>query len=128
MGYRRHHAIIVTGCDYAQSRTALAAAHKFAQRDGGVVSPIVASRLNGYLSFALFPDGSKEGWNNSNEGDAHRAALIEFMDGFRYADGSSPLAWVEVQYGDDDGRTCIISHSDEPQRVGAAPPSGRKPK
>ena len=59
------------------------------------------------------PDGSKEGWSESCKGDAQRAALIEFMDTFRFEDGSSPLAWVEVQFGDDNLVSRVVRHSDE---------------
>lgn len=117
MGYMRHHAIIVTGSGYEAATAALSAIHEFAQRDGGLVSPIMKSHVNGYRSFVLFPDGSKEGWNESDHGDEHRAALIAFMDTFRYSDGSGPLAWVEVQYGDDDHETLVTAHSDEMHRV-----------
>lgn len=118
MGYMRHHAIVVTGSDYPAAEAALTAAHDFAERNGGTVSPIVASPTNGYgyQSFAVFPDGSKEGWEDSDLGDARRAALVKFMDTFRYADGSGPLRWVEVQYGDDNSETRVVAHSDEPQR------------
>jgi hypothetical protein len=36
----------------------------------------VAAITNGDASFAFLPDGSKEGWDTSDEGDAHRAAFI----------------------------------------------------
>jgi hypothetical protein len=72
--------------------------------------------INGYWSFAVFPDGSKEGWEASTEGDTGRAAFIAWLDAQRYSDGSSPFNWVEVQYGDDEEITEVTAHSDEKRR------------
>lgn len=116
MGYIRHHAIIVTAPDYDLGNATLREARDFAARNGGLVSEIVQSTINGYQSFVMFPDGSKEGWPESELGDARRAALIAFMDTKRYSDGSGPLDWAEVQYGDDNRETRVIAHSDENER------------
>jgi len=84
------------------------------------VSEVVESPTNSRFSFAVFPDGSKEGWEQSNVGDAQRANLIKWLDRQRYEDGSSPFDWVEVQYGDDNKVTMVIAHSDEEARIKAA--------
>ncbi len=112
MGYMRHHAILVTTWkeEYA------AAAHEVAERHCKSVSPVQESAINGYLSFAVFPDGSKEGWDESEEGDKGRAGLIAWLDSQRHSDGSSPFDWVEVQYGDDKRDTLVCAHSDEKHR------------
>ena len=104
MGYIRHHMIAVTGSDKH-----LTAAHETATRlfsDGGV-SPIVESHMNGYISFFIAPDGSKEGWADSAVGDTRRDAFIAVIKDDVYLD------WVEVQYGDDNNEAKIIRHSDE---------------
>ena len=113
MGYMRHHAIVVTASDSPAADTALNAAEQKALDLGCSVTPIVDGAINGYQSFLVAPDGSKEGWSESSKGDAQRAALIEFMDTFRFEDGSSPLAWVEVQFGDDNLVSRVVRHSDE---------------
>lgn len=59
------------------------------------------------------PDGSKEGWEHSDVGDKARDSYTDWLKAQAYEDGSSPLQWVEVQYGDDNGETKIIRHSDE---------------
>jgi len=77
MGDFVHHAILVTDYGVADSHEALVAAHAVALRlFNGVapVTPITASLRNGYSSFAVFPDGSKEGWNLSDLGDDARDA------------------------------------------------------
>lgn len=105
MGYIRHHAIMVTGSDYDDR---LASVHKTAKEIfGELVSPIIESKINGYLSFFIAPDGSKEGWDISDEGNNNRA---EFKR--KVAIHNGYVDWVEVQYGDDECVTCIIDHSD----------------
>lgn len=112
MGYMRHHAIIVTSFDDDEAK----AAHTMAETLGMSVTDIVSSPVNHYLSFMVATDGSKEGWTHSEDGDARRRQFIAWMDTRRYGDGSGPLCWVEVQYGDDERETAIVSHSDEEAR------------
>lgn len=102
MGYIRHHAIIVTSWD----EKAASRAHKKATALGCQVSPMAVSRVNADRSFCVFPDGSKEGWHDSNDGDERRDALVAWLqkNEFVYDDGSSPFAWVEVAYGNDDAK------------------------
>ncbi len=117
MGYMRHHAIIVTGSDYPAALASIEEAHLRAMGlFGPRCTPLVQTSINGYLSFFIAPDGSKEGWPDSAKGDENRAELITWMDTQRYQDGSSVLYWAEVQYGDDAKETKIVSHSDEVER------------
>jgi hypothetical protein len=74
------------------------------------ISYMVKSRVNGYTSFLVSPDGSKEGWAESEEGDNRRATFIEWLRSKRYEDGSSPYSWAEVLYGDDDQQAAIVAH------------------
>lgn len=108
MGYMRHHAIIVT----SWKTEALEAAHRKARELFGPtslsasehvrVSDIIDSGMNGYHSFFVAPDGSKEGWQDSDEGDVQRDTFIAWLGAnWTYDDGSTPFDWVEVQYGDD---------------------------
>jgi hypothetical protein len=76
------------------------------------VSEIVKSNINGYKSFFVAPDGSKEGWLDSDEGDIQRTALIKFLQGFRDPDGDSPLSWALIMYGDTNRRKYIITNDD----------------
>lgn len=103
MGYMRHHAILVSteiGDIYE--------AYAVAEHLGCKLSPVTESTINGVLSFAVFPDGSKEGWEESNTGDLQRKQLKQWLQAQKYEDGSSPFDWAEVQYGDDDGDNRII--------------------
>lgn len=115
MGYNRHHAIVVTGYDPAT----VEAAHDRASTIGMCVGFIEVAKVNGWRSFCVFTDGSNEGWPESDTGDKQRAGFIDHLESLRFEDGSSPLSWVEVQYGDERRETKIIAHSDEKKRTAA---------
>jgi hypothetical protein len=93
MGYIRHHAIVVT----SWKKELLEEAHAKAVELGMSVSDVTAEVTNGYRSFFVAPDGSKEGWGTSDRGDENRTALIEW-----FKDKAGYLDWVEVSYGGDD--------------------------
>lgn len=119
MGYMRHHAIVVSGW----KDEAVQAAHDkavemlreaevespwAAGRYEALVSPILQGVTNGYSSFAIVPDGSKEWWVDS---DSVEQARRDFIRWLRDADGY--LSWVEVQFGDDERQTLVTAHSDD---------------
>lgn len=111
MGYTRHHAIIVT----AYSEKDIKSAHRKAK---GIfykpqVSNICESAINSWYTFTVTPDGSKEGWPQSEAGDDQRHKFISWLNSKRFDDNSSPFDWVEIQYGSDDKITIVVSHSDE---------------
>lgn len=112
MGYMRHHAIIVTGCLDGYVERAFARAASLGMKP----TPISAETTNGYRSFLVPPDGSKERWDESDEGDSKRERLIVFLNSLRYDDKSSPVDWIEVQFGDDERVSKVTRHSDE-QRI-----------
>jgi len=113
MGYMRHHAIVVT----SWNNDLIKEAHEKAKGLCSSVSNITEVVINGYSSFFVAPDGSKEWWEDSDKGDCARNSFVEWLNSKRYEDGPS-LAWVEVQYGDDEGETKIIRHSDEALQEG----------
>lgn len=107
MGYMRHNAIIVTSClniDEAHDK----AVELFNSK---CVTDICPSIVNGYGTFVVVPDGSKEGWDTSDIFDVMRDKFVGWLKDQVYEDGSSPIDWVEVQYGDDNGVTKIIEAS-----------------
>jgi len=98
MGYVRHHAIVVTSSREQDITGGIAKATEL-----GLVASVQSPRtVNGYRSFLVCPDGSKEGWAESDEGDVAREAFIAWLRAQRYDDGSSNIEWVEVSYGSDD--------------------------
>ena len=111
MGYERHHAIVVTAYRDDYINAALEkAAQIFSVRQLSSVTPA----MNGFYSFTVHTDGSKEGWPDSDAGDERRANFKEWLRGQGFDDGSTPYRWVEVQYGDDNWETKVVddSHAD----------------
>ena len=101
MGYVVHRAIIVT----SWKPDALGEAHAAAPEPK---TPILAGVTNGYTSFAVLPDGSREGWPESNDHDVRRERFKAWLRGQAHGDGSSPLEWCEVEYGSDDEDAQVI--------------------
>ena len=106
MGYLRRHAIVVTGDDYKESADILAA-HAKATEIFPWVSEICPPQVNGERSFYIPPDGSKEGWGESDEGDKRRDAFVTWLQGF-----SGCAQWVEVCYAEDEPDTRVTRASD----------------
>jgi hypothetical protein len=111
MGYIAHNFIIVT----SWSSDALTAAHAEASRIFPCVSPISPATINNYQSFFIPPDGSKEGWAESDDGDARRCMFREWLHGQQYDDGSCSLTWCEVRLGEDYDDRCLVD-CDHPRK------------
>lgn len=60
------------------------------------------------MSFLVAPDGSKEGWDESELGNERRRVFKNYLRKQVYEDGSSWLRWCEVQYGDDENDDRMI--------------------
>jgi hypothetical protein len=104
MGYIRHDAIVVTSWD----EKLIAKAHEFAEKVGNNVTNIVGPLTNGYCTFTIVPDGSKEGWDTSYEGDESRERFLAWAEEQRYEDNSSSLSWVHISYGSDDWKAEVV--------------------
>jgi len=101
MGYERCHAIVVTDTGYGNH---IENAHSEALAifaDVCEVTEITPEAMNRRRSFMVAPDGSKEGWDLSDRGDACRDLFVAWLERQAYDDGSSALDWAEVQYGDE---------------------------
>lgn len=109
MGYNVEHAIVVSSWD----KKLLAKAHKKASAIFPHVSEMVPHISNGGASFFVPPDGSKEGWDESNDGNARRKTFTDWLNKRRYEDGSTSLRWIEVLYADDEHRAEIVSGDHE---------------
>lgn len=110
MGYIRHDAIVATSWKTEH----LVAAREKAVSLGLPCSEVVKSRLNGYVSFLIAPDGSKEGWTDSDEGDSARDQWKAWMRADDlYVD------WAHVNFGgDDDDASTLRDHSGLESEVG----------
>jgi hypothetical protein len=110
MGYIRHDAIIVTSGDIRH----LEMAREEAEELGLVCTPIASSKTNGYQSFLIVPDGSKEGWDASDAGDDMRSAWIEWVNcGGREGWGGIWVDWVHVSFGGDEPELARVVDSNE---------------
>lgn len=107
MGYDRHNAIIVTGYNL----TDVTVAHDFAVNVGASVTDVLTTTVNSWHSFMVGPDGSKEFWTESDEGDKRRVAIIAQLKQYRGLD------WAEVQYGDGERETRVVDDSDAEDRA-----------
>jgi len=124
MGYMRHHAILVTSDEVLIQKVHAKAREIFCDpfrwsihcNTERMVSPVMCGVVNDEFSFFIAPDGSKEGWPDSDTGNALRAEFRDYLESLRYADGSSSIKWAEVQYGDDEGETCITADGDAARR------------
>ena len=109
MGYLLHKAMIVNGWDgdaVAKAHEAVVAIYS----EGGqlrLVSPVIPHVCNGGASFFIAPDGSKEGWSESNLGDELRESAKVALNAVNLVD------WCEVMCGGDDGQCAILSHNME---------------
>jgi len=98
MGMIQHKALLVTSFDSKK----LKSAHKKAMKtfDKNNVTLITGAGMNGYQTFVVVPCGSKLGWNESEDHHAAMEKFTEYLDTLQYEDGSSPIDYVEVNYGE----------------------------
>lgn len=107
MGYMRHDAIVVT----SWKREAIEEAAAKACDLGLEVLGPSAVVTNGVSTLLVCPDGSKEGWDESDAFDAKRAKYLEYLNSVRYEDNSSCLSWVALAYSSDDKEATITAHT-----------------
>jgi hypothetical protein len=82
MGYICHHTITVIASDEGHAKAAHAEACRLFEAPGvAPVSDILTSPINGYWTFLIAPDGSKEGWRDSQRGNDARAAFVSWLEG-----------------------------------------------
>lgn len=98
MGYIKHNAVIAVTIegyepDVEQFRSGLPEEWRPL-----VVGPIPGV-VNGYVSYAFLPDGSKEGWPLSADGDKYRADFMALFD----------IDAIDVGFGGDDDLTHVTT-------------------
>lgn len=120
MGMFKHHAVLVT-C-WSQ-KTAKRARRKARRLFRELVSKIVESPLNGFWTFFVAPDGSKEEWDESFAYDRRRAAFVAWLRR-QASEHNTLLDWVEVQYGDEFGRPSEVTSDSVPPREEESEPEG----
>ena len=97
MGYVSHKAILVTVWNNDVLNHILRYAYEsFGDR---VVGPHFG--INDYKTFVILPTGSKEGWEPAEKDIEEKENFLTYLKSFNYEDGSSPIHWVYVMYGDE---------------------------
>lgn len=102
MGYIAHDAVLVVTGDYRPGGLPDIDAFRESMPENFrqlVIGP-VQSAANGEILYAFLPDGSKEGWETSDEGEYWREEFRNLFT-YRYEDGSSPDDVVSVRFGGD---------------------------
>lgn len=103
----KHHGIIVTINDIKLAEkikseiSFLYKKNMEAKNGNELISPIVPSLINNYYTFFIAPDGSKEGYDLSDDGDNIRDKTVALLNAYRALDGTFPVNYVELFYGDD---------------------------
>jgi len=117
MSYTRHHAIVATHWE----RDELELIRDEALDMGCDVSQIVRSTTNDYYSFMVAPDGSKEGWDESDDGDGRRDCVTASLDcagaewvEVEYCNSGPAAAVVRCSYGEDDAEAVTVEGMPRP--------------
>jgi hypothetical protein len=111
MGHIRNETMVISGWDAKRVLKAHAAASAIFDeyRMARLVSGLVQHITNGGAAFFISPDGSKENWDSSNQADAARKELIEWL---KSPDNENLyLDWALIVLGGDDGEFSITSSS-----------------
>lgn len=69
--------------------------------------------VNGQQTVVMIPDGSKEGWGESDKGDNYRAEFRSWIAEQAYEDGSNPWDVIEVAFGEL-GTEVVFTNNPEP--------------
>lgn len=99
MGIMHHNAVIATTFSDQKYRDVM----RWIKRRSDIEQTLFLAGegiANNEYTIVLIPDGSKEGWEESDIGDALRQAFIERLQQDAFEDNSSPWRWIEVGYGE----------------------------
>jgi hypothetical protein len=103
MGYLRHEAIVVSSDDSKRTLKAHEAATVIFNECGMgcLVSGLTQHAINGGAAFFVAPDGSKEGWSHSDDGDNARSRLKDKLREMR-------VDFIHVVIGGDDVEFAVV--------------------
>lgn len=105
MGFIRHDAIILTGRSEDVQRVYDKALQHF-QGSCVRVSEVTGMAMNATTSFLVAPDGSKEGWTDSDEGDRLRDSFVRWL-----AVEGPLIDYIEVRFGGDESHEAWVRTS-----------------
>ena len=108
MGYIKHHSIIVSGWQIKEVKEAHQKAIEIFEKEfssepytkpygSTLISPIISGLTGSQESFFIAPDGSKEGWETSKNGDNARKLFLDWLQNSH----NNYCEYVEVIFGGD---------------------------
>lgn len=100
MGIMNHNAVIATTWSSEKADILQKWIEKLTKDEQRFIVRVEETLTNGYHTFIIVPDGSKEGWEDSNNGDRLRELIIMRLSKDNYNDNSSPWDWVEIGFGE----------------------------
>ncbi len=112
----KHHVIIVTVNDFKLAEkikndiSILYKKNMEVKNAHELISPITPSLINNFYSFFIAPDGSKEGYDLSEDGDNIREKIVTHLKSYKGDGFSVPVNFVEIFYGDDKLKPEILNY------------------
>jgi len=106
MGFFNHQAIIVI-CSNGELAKEV---HKKAVEMYPYTTELLVTKVNAYYSFMLGPDGSKEGWKDSNEGEKLREEFVEYLKHMNIVLNKWGLQWCAINFPEDDKPYITMPH------------------
>ena len=109
MGNINHNAIVITGWNHNEVQEAQVKAvellYPICATEKALVSEIVYGEVNGYSSFFIAPDGSKEGWELTKELNSARLQILDYVkNNLRSCD------YTHVVFGGDHIKVDVFNH------------------
>ena len=115
MGYIKHHSIIVSGWRTKELKEAHLKAIEIFENEfssepylapygSSLISPIIHGLTGSQGSFFIAPDGSKEGWETSNNGDNARKLFLDWLQNSH----DNYCEYVEIIFGGDSDTNQIV--------------------
>lgn len=111
MGYLKHDTIVVTDWSADIEIVREEAIKIFEAKNEGysrIISPLVGSVINSQKSFFIAPDGSKEGWSDSNLAEEARVEFLDWLRKSKYF-----CDYVLIRFGGDDEYDEIVRSKDK---------------
>ncbi|MBY0424381.1 MAG: hypothetical protein K2Q22_01990 [Cytophagales bacterium] len=113
----KHHAIIVTSNDRERIELVRKKAIELytltmeANNGKSLVGPLTIGLINNFYTFLIAPDGSKEGYDTSDDGDIVREKICTYIDSLKDINNYNPISYIEVYFGTDHGTAAVVRHN-----------------
>ncbi|GAL85614.1 hypothetical protein CHU_3573 [Sporocytophaga myxococcoides] len=111
----KHHAIIITTRHRKLINELRLKAKEFFIKDmqaktgPTLIGEITPSIIGEFYTMVIFPDGSKEGYETSEEADNIRCKIVLAIKELNQKAGNQELSFVEVTYGSDNEPAAILN-------------------